>query len=97
MDAHVDYLVQEMQGNYSRVYNFISNAGVSLNDASDEVVYRFEVHGSVLGGGGLLPREHSARSEERRVGKECVSRSRSRWSLDLAKNNNIHKYYCELI
>src|SRR5690606_11974817 len=56
MDAQVDYLVQEMQGSYTGVYNTITNAGVSLNDASDEVVYRFEVPGSVLGDNGLLPR-----------------------------------------
>src|SRR3546814_19321840 len=31
-------------------------------------------------GGGVLDRRHIARSEERRVGKECVSKSRSRWS-----------------
>src|SRR3546814_7703121 len=30
-------------------------------------------------GGEVLPRRHVDRSEERRVGKECVSTCRSRW------------------
>src|SRR3546814_17337889 len=30
--------------------------------------------------------KHIPRSEERRVGKECVSTCRSRWSPDLSKN-----------
>src|SRR3546814_5520317 len=33
-------------------------------------------------------RRHMARSEERRVGKECVSKCRSRWSPDHYKTNN---------
>src|SRR3546814_16862760 len=33
-----------------------------------------------LGGNGNLPDEQFVRSEERRVGKECVSTCRSRWS-----------------
>src|SRR3546814_15193515 len=31
----------------------------------------------------------SLRSEERRVGKECVSKGRSRWSHDPKKNKNL--------
>src|SRR3546814_15091191 len=33
------------------------------------------------------------RSEERRVGKECVSTCRSRWSPDHYKKNNKRKHY----
>src|SRR3546814_10955907 len=33
----------------------------------------------------LGPELHDARSEERRVGKECVSPCRSRWSPDTSK------------
>src|SRR3546814_19679182 len=33
-----------------------------------------------------------ARSEERRVGKECVSTCSSRWSPDHAKNNRLKQY-----
>src|SRR3546814_15435316 len=32
------------------------------------------------------------RSEERRVGKECVSTCRSRWSLYLVKKNKLSEY-----
>src|SRR3546814_10961773 len=32
-----------------------------------------------------------ARSEERRVGKECVSTSRSRWSEELYNNKQCHR------
>src|SRR3546814_13709130 len=34
----------------------------------------------------------SVRSEERRVGKECVSTCRSRWSPDPSKKNKVSKY-----
>src|SRR3546814_8525430 len=36
----------------------------------------------------ILMREHVARSEERRVGKECVSTCRSRWSPYHKKKKN---------
>src|SRR3546814_16505511 len=35
----------------------------------------------------------AARSEERRVGKECVSTCRSRWSPDHQKKNKTRKIY----
>src|SRR3546814_20818726 len=35
--------------------------------------------------------EVAVRSEERRVGKECVSTCRSRWSPDNEKKNNEHE------
>src|SRR3546814_13362863 len=35
---------------------------------------------------------HASRSEERRVGKECVSTCRSRWS-PYHENKKIHKHY----
>jgi Phage tail lysozyme len=56
MDAQVDYLVNEMETSYSRVYNLITGADVSVNDAADEVVYRFEVPGAILNDGRLRPR-----------------------------------------
>src|SRR3546814_12442757 len=42
-----------------------------VDDAFEAVVHRIEVAGN---------RQAPARSEERRVGKECVSTFRSRWS-----------------
>src|SRR3546814_13110203 len=38
-----------------------------------------------------LHRESVSRSEERRVGNECVRTCSSRWSQDHSKNNNRHK------
>ncbi|MEO9146841.1 MAG: phage tail tip lysozyme [Ginsengibacter sp.] len=60
MDAQVSYLVSELGNNYTGVYNTITAAAVSLNDASDEVVYRFEVPGSILQNRQLLPRDNSS-------------------------------------
>src|SRR3546814_11589642 len=37
-------------------------------------------------------RSTDRRSEERRVGKECVSTCRSRWSPNHSKKNSNHKY-----
>lgn len=57
MDAQIDYLVTELQVNFPAVNATLNGAGVSLNDASDDVVYRFEVPGSILDNNGhLLPR-----------------------------------------
>src|SRR3546814_11402262 len=57
---------------------------VPRNNKKTEAV---EVHGMPPGCGiadgqkiGLMPLQCSKRSEERRVGKECVSTFRSRWS-----------------
>src|SRR3546814_14407704 len=38
---------------------------------------------------GKFARKHSRRSEERRVGKECVSTCRSRWSQSHYKKNKL--------
>jgi hypothetical protein len=56
MDAQVDYLVHELRTNYARVQAVVTNDTVSVEDACDEVVYNFEVPGSVLEGGKKLPR-----------------------------------------
>src|SRR3546814_8092921 len=44
-----------------------------------------------LGRRGVVRRRHQPRSEERRVGKECVSTCRSRWSPYHLKKKT-HKY-----
>lgn len=56
MDAQVDYLVAEMRSGYLGVHGVVTDPDVSVDDASDEVVYNFEVPGSVLEGGTKLPR-----------------------------------------
>jgi hypothetical protein len=60
IEAQVDYLMHELETDFRGVHDLITNPSVSVNDASDEVVYRFEVPGSVIGGvpRGLLPRDH---------------------------------------
>src|SRR3546814_16848121 len=60
---------------------WVIEAGVDVLDAP------FVAHGNVATAGGCLASQYLAtwliarlRSEERRVGKECVSTCRSRWS-----------------
>ncbi len=59
MEAQVDYLVTELIGSYNGVYTVITANDVSVNDASDEVIYNFEIPGSILSGGSKLPRSNS--------------------------------------
>lgn len=49
MEAQVDYLVTELQAQYKHVNNVLRRSKVSLEEASDEVVYNYEVPGSILG------------------------------------------------
>jgi peptidoglycan hydrolase-like protein with peptidoglycan-binding domain len=56
LDAQVDYLVTELRRSYAGVDAVLRSPGVTVDDASDEVVYRFEVPGAVLEGGRKLPR-----------------------------------------
>lgn len=60
MDAQLDYLVAELRGGYAGVEAVLVDPAVSLDAASDEVVYTFEVPGSVLSGGAKLPRTDAA-------------------------------------
>jgi len=68
MDAQVDYLVTELRtlSEFRRVNNILRRANVSLEEASDEVVYNFERPGSILtpkdpdGQRRNLPRNHPA-------------------------------------
>src|SRR3546814_9377027 len=52
------------------VFDFFS-FGLSNNNDINNAIYRFELEETS---------DNSSRSEERRVGKECVSTCRSRWS-----------------
>jgi Phage tail lysozyme len=66
MDAQVDYLVTKLQTQYRNVDNTLRRANVSLEEAGDEVVYNYEVPGSILGSPDpngrcpKLPRNHSS-------------------------------------
>lgn len=54
MDAQVDYLVTELQTRYAGVGATLMRSEVSLSDASDAVLRRFETPKSVLDGAGKL-------------------------------------------
>jgi hypothetical protein len=56
MDAQLDYLVRELRGAYTRVHRVVSNPSVTVEAASDEFVYNFEVPASVLENNKKLPR-----------------------------------------
>lgn len=60
IEAQVDYLVSELRTSYAAVNNVLTDPAVSVNDASDDVVYRFEIPGSILHNGARLPRAHPA-------------------------------------
>src|SRR3546814_19179240 len=61
-------------------------APVALIDVTIGLLGLKAFSAAVLGGFGSLP--GAVRSEERRVGKECVSTCRSRWSPYHSKNNS---------
>lgn len=56
MDAQLDYLVNELRTLFPGVFAVVTGAGVTVDRASDEVVYNFEVPGAILSGGRKLPR-----------------------------------------
>ena len=61
MDAQVDYLATELATRFTGVNGVLRRSGVSLDDASDEVVYRFEAPGAILDADGHpLPRTNPA-------------------------------------
>jgi hypothetical protein len=48
MDAQIDYLVKELKDRYPSIYTFLRNPRIALEAASDEVLYGFEVPGSIF-------------------------------------------------
>jgi hypothetical protein len=56
MDAQVDYLVTELRGAYAGVQRVLTDPAVTVDRASDEVVYSFEVPGALLSDRRRLPR-----------------------------------------
>jgi hypothetical protein len=60
MDAQLDYLATELRTLYLGVQAVLVDPLVSVSDACDEVVYDFEVPGSILQKGKKLPRTDPA-------------------------------------
>jgi LysM repeat protein len=60
MDAQVDYLVHELRTSYRGVERVLTDPAVTVEAASDEVLYNFETPGSVIGPTGKLPRTDPA-------------------------------------
>src|SRR3546814_16543666 len=66
------------------------------NEAGNDEIYAGWNNDSISGDAQAIADGHAEsdsvnkaeRSDERRVGKECVSQCRSRWSPDHVKNNN---------
>jgi hypothetical protein len=48
MDAQVDYLVDELGTSYNKLDKNLRQPGVAVDAASDDVVYLFEIPGSIL-------------------------------------------------
>jgi hypothetical protein len=61
MDAQIDYLVNELRTQYPRVDAVLRTQGVNVDDATDEVVYNFEVPGAILDQG--TPRRKLPRAD----------------------------------
>jgi hypothetical protein len=60
MDTQLDYLTGELAASYPGVSAVVMNPAVTVEQASDEVVYNFEVPGAILNGGRKLPRTDPA-------------------------------------
>lgn len=80
MDAQVDYLVEELRRGYPRVDAVLRRPDVTVDEACDEVLYRFETPGSVLGPDRRLlprsdPRVQAVFVERRRYGQRALQAS----------------------
>lgn len=75
MDAQVDYLVNELSTSFARVNRVLTNPAVTVDAASDEVVYNFERPGSVIENGRLLPRTDPRVQEVFRRRREHAQRA----------------------
>ncbi len=75
MDAQVDYLVTELRTSYQGVNRVLTNPAVTVEDASDEVVYNFERPASVLENGRSRPRTDPQVQEEFRKRREFSRRA----------------------
>src|SRR3546814_8119687 len=69
-DWSSDVCSSDLEGGYWRIVRLV-RSGLTLSIAAQRLHRRTPLPGSLMG---------TRRSEERRVGKECVSTCRSRWS-----------------
>lgn len=64
MDAQIDYMVEELRNGprrFQRAQEVLTRDGVTLNQASDEILFRYETPGAVIRpGGGLRRRDDPA-------------------------------------
>src|SRR3546814_5287991 len=75
----VDVCSSDLGGAGRRRFSKADKDSLTKRDASANGPICQRRRGS-LRRGSSIPQEHPRRSEERRVGKECVSTCRSRWS-----------------
>jgi len=69
MEAQLDYLVAELGSRFRRTDRVLRESGITLEESADEVVYNFQIPGSILGpdaghGRRRLERGHPAVTEE---------------------------------
>ena len=60
MDAQIEFLVEELRRFYDRVEQVVTDPAVTVDEATDEVLYNFETPGSVTSKTGKLPRSDPA-------------------------------------
>jgi murein DD-endopeptidase MepM/ murein hydrolase activator NlpD len=79
MDAQVDYLVSELAARYRPVDQVLRSPNVTLDAASDEVVYRFEIPAGILTAS--VPRQKLPRTDPAVVAIFARRRTRSAEAL----------------
>lgn len=79
MDAQIDYLVTELKTKYRAVHNLLMRPNVTLEAASDEVLYSFEIPGAILG----PDRRHLPRNDPRVQQVFMRRRAHGRQALNL--------------
>jgi peptidoglycan hydrolase-like protein with peptidoglycan-binding domain len=82
LDAQVDYLVAELRGPYRSVDAVLRAPAVSVDEAADDVVYRFEIPGAIIGPDRKkLPRSdgrvRAVFTERRRLAHQAIQRYRA--------------------
>jgi hypothetical protein len=76
MDAQIDYLDWELRSAYDSVRRVVTATSVSVSDASDDVLYRFEIPGAILASNGTkLPRSDSNVQRVFAVRREASNRA----------------------